>query len=111
MRSEGAAGTRAPDHVRALRGEAAVAGGSGNRPGPGSLRTAQARAAGTLHAALRSASMKTSAKLDRNAHADLKQRLLALWQRLKTRFAPLADDDVKRAEQRHRGRNEPGEKR
>jgi hypothetical protein len=51
--------------------------------------------------------MEPSAKLNRHARRVLAQRLQALWDALKARFTPHAQDDLARAEERHRGRNEP----
>jgi hypothetical protein len=64
-------------------------------------------ASGTVPPALRFRCMQPSAKLSRHARRVLAQRLKSLWKTLKAHFAPQAADDVARAEERHRGRNEP----
>jgi hypothetical protein len=53
--------------------------------------------------------MEPVPKLNRHAATVLKMRLQTFWAVLKAHFAPQAEDDVARAEERHRGRNEPPE--
>jgi hypothetical protein len=51
--------------------------------------------------------MKPRRGLDRYSRRFIDERLRALWDALIERFTPLASDDLARAEERHRGRNEP----
>jgi hypothetical protein len=53
--------------------------------------------------------MEPVPKLNRHAAHVVKMRLQAFWVVLKAHFAPQAEDDVARAEERHRGKNEPAE--
>jgi hypothetical protein len=51
--------------------------------------------------------MKPASKLDNRARRVIARRLQTFWERLKARFAPMAEEDVARAQEQHRGRNEP----
>ena len=58
---------------------------------------------------MRSERMEPIPKLRKHASRAIAQRLRTMWELLKARFAPQAADDLARAEERHRGRNEPPE--
>jgi hypothetical protein len=51
--------------------------------------------------------MQRVSKLDKRTRRAIAQRLRAFWGRLKAHFRPMANDDIARAEEQHRGRNEP----
>ena len=53
--------------------------------------------------------MEPLPRLDRYKRRSIDQRLKAFWAVLKAHFAPQAEDDLARAEERHRGRNDLGE--
>ncbi len=61
---------------------------------------------GTQQEGLRFGHMEPRPKLNRLAQRILSERLRALWEQLKARFASQAEEDLARAEERHRGRNE-----
>jgi hypothetical protein len=50
--------------------------------------------------------MEQLPKLTRNAARMLQERLRIYWEILKTRFSQQAEEDLKRAEERHRGKND-----
>jgi hypothetical protein len=53
--------------------------------------------------------MEPVPKLNRHAAYTVKMRLHAFWAVLKAHFSPQAEDDLARAEEQHRGKNEPAE--